>query len=299
MPSSSSDLLLAGLPEVNAEIGYLPPNMARAEVRVYPASSGLETVRPVTLAVPMTIRDMRPVADLLTLDEHGFELHVQESSFDEFYDADAVRARYYPEVARVLKALTRAEEVVVFDHNVRSSVRAARGEPGVREPVDQAHNDYTESSGPIRMRDILETAGRPDLTDHEFALVNLWRPIIGPVEDTPLALCDAGSVAFEDLITTDIHHFTEGNVKTPSHSGVIYSLHHNPGHRWYFASEMQPDEVLLLKCYDSRSDGRARFMPHTGFRNPDCPSDFVPRESIEARTLVVFPASRRNVRSAD
>ena len=51
---------------------------------------------------------------------------------------------------------------------------------------------------------------------------------------------------------------------------------------------MQPDEFLLLKCYDSRTDGRARFMPHTGFRNPACPSDFVPRESIETRTLVVF-----------
>ena len=53
---------------------------------------------------------------------------------------------------------------------------------------------------------------------------------------------------------------------------------------------MQPDEVLLLKCYDSRTDGRARFMPHTGFQNPTCPQDFVPRESIEARTLVVFDA---------
>lgn len=69
---------------------------------------------------------------------------------------------------------------------------------------------------------------------------------------------------------------------------MIYALRHNPGHRWYFASEMQPNEVLLLKCYDSRQDGRARFMPHTGFKNPDCPSEFTPRESIEARTLVVY-----------
>ncbi len=55
---------------------------------------------------------------------------------------------------------------------------------------------------------------------------------------------------------------------------------------------MQPDEVLLLKCYDSRKDGRARYMPHTGFRNPACPDDFVPRESIEARTLVIFDSPR-------
>jgi hypothetical protein len=51
---------------------------------------------------------------------------------------------------------------------------------------------------------------------------------------------------------------------------------------------MQPDEFLLLKCFDSRSDGRARFTPHTAFENPACPRDFIARESIEVRTLVVF-----------
>lgn len=287
MSLSRSDTQSA-VPAVEAEIGYLPSNLERAEVRVYPASSGLESVIPETFSVTMTIRDLRARADAPTLDECGFEFHAHASSFDRFYDEEAVRAHYYPEVEHVLKALLGAEAVIVFDHNVRSSVRAARGEPGVREPVGQAHNDYTETSGPIRMRDILGQAGRPELADHEFALVNLWRPIIGPVQDNPLALCDAASVAPDDLVTTDIHHFAEGNVETPRHTGVIYSLHHNPQHRWWYASDMQPDEVLLLKCYDSRNDGRARFMPHTGFTNPGCPADFVPRESIEARTLVLF-----------
>lgn len=289
---SEADARLAGLPEVTGEIGYLPPEIERAEVRVYPVSSGLETVQPETFSVPMPIRDMREAAGHLSLDVQGFELHTHVSSFNDFYNADAVRERYYPEVAQVLKGLLGAEEVIVFDHNVRSAVRSARGEPGVREPVAQAHNDYTVESGPVRKDAILEAAGRQDLADHEFALVNLWRPIIGPVQDTPLALCDAASVAFEDYVHTDIHHFAEGNVETPAHRGMIYSLHHNPAHRWYFASEMQTDEVLLLKCFDSRHDGRARFMPHTGFHNPNCPSEFTPRESIEARTLVVFPAAR-------
>jgi hypothetical protein len=288
MSSPNPDTHVAALPEVEAEIGYLPPEIERAEVRVYPAASGLETVRPATQAVTMPIRDLRPAADRLRLDRQGFEFHAHASSFQDFYTQAEVRARYYPEVSRVLKEMTRAEAVFVFDHNVRSSVRAARGEPGVREPVDQAHNDYTEESGPKRRDAILEKAGRGDLADRAFALVNLWRPIVGPVLDTPLALCDAGSVATADFVTTDIHHFADGDITTPAHSGVIYSLHHNPRHRWFFASEMQPDEVLLLKCYDSRKDGRARFMPHTGFNNPSCPREFVPRESIEARTLVVF-----------
>ena len=288
MSASGADSQFAALPAVEGAIGYLPAEIERAEVRVYPASSGLETVQPETRHVAMPIRDLRLAADQMRLDDCGFEFHAHETEFADFYDADAVRARYYPEVSRVLKTLLGAEEVTVFDHNVRSSVRSARGEPGVREPVDQAHNDYTEFSGPIRKDEILANAGKEQLAGHAFALVNLWRPIIGPVQDTPLAICDASSVAPGDLVVTDIHHFTEGNVSEPSHSGEIYALHHNPAHRWYFASEMQPNEILLLKCYDSRTDGRARFMPHTGFRNPDCPDDFVPRESIEARTLVVF-----------
>ena len=107
-------------------------------------------------------------ADQMRLDDCGFEFHAHQSEFSDFYDADQVRARYYPEVSRVLKSLLGAEEVIVFDHNVRSSVRAARGEPGVREPVDQAHNDYTRGSGPLRKDAILATAGRenrPGTTD--------------------------------------------------------------------------------------------------------------------------------------
>jgi len=289
MSSIKPDPLFAELPAIDADIGYLRPDTVRAEVRVYPATSALETVQPETYPVTMAIRDFRSAADRLDLDKCGFEFHSHETSFSDFYDEALVKARYYPEVSRVLKALTGAKEVIVFDHNVRSSVRSARGEPGVREPVDQAHNDYTEDSGPKRKDDILKTAGREELSHHEFALVNLWRPIIGPVQDTPLALCDAASVAPEDFIHTDIHHFAESDLETPAHRGAIYALHHNPEHRWYFASEMQPDEVLLLKCYDSREDGRGRFTPHTGFLNPNCPSEYVPRESIEARTLVVFP----------
>jgi hypothetical protein len=171
---------------------------------------------------------------------------------------------------------------------VRSATRAARGEVGVRVPVDQVHNDYTEQSGPKRKREILDEAGRSDLSNRRVAFVNLWRPIVGPVWDNPLTVCDARSVSPADLVATDIHHFGEDDLTVPRHSGQIYSVRYNPAHRWFYVSEMRPDEILLLKCYDSRADGRARFMPHTGFLNPACPSEFVPRESVEARTLVVF-----------
>lgn len=276
------------LPAVNATITYIAPSDAPARVRVYPLSSGIQTTRPAAAQHTMAIRDARPIAASLRLDEQGFALHVSPSKFTDFYNDAAVRERYYPEVSGAVRALTGAMEVFVFDHNVRSAVRAARGEAGVRVPVDQVHNDYTEESGPRRKQEVLDAAGRADLADRRVAFVNLWRPIIGPVQDNPLAVCDARSVAPDDLVTTDIHHFGEDDLTTPRHRGQIYSVRHNPAHQWFFVSDMRPDEVLLLKCYDSQNDGRARFMPHTGFLNPACPEKFTPRESIEARTLVVF-----------
>lgn len=278
----------SALPEVSAKVGYLAAGDGPMQVRIYPPTSGIATVRPASAHYAVTIRDARPIAQTLDLDEHGFELHSCPTSFSDFYDDSAVRERYYPEVETAMRALTRAAVVIVFDHNVRSAARAERGEIGVRLPVDQVHNDYTVQSGPKRKQEILEAAGRSDLLDRRVAFVNLWRPIVGPVWDNPLAVCDARSVQPDDLVATDILHFGEDNVEAPRHSGQIYSVRHNPAHRWFYVSQMQPAEALLLKCYDSRVDGRARFMPHTGFHNPACPSDFVPRESIEARTLVVF-----------
>jgi hypothetical protein len=287
-PSSNRAPIPDELPAVDAQLTYLAPGDGPVEVRVYPPASGLATVRPASAQHVVPIRDARPIADRLRLDEHGFELHSRRTAFAEFYDEAAVRERYYPEVQSVVRAIMGALAVVVFDHNVRSAARAARGEHGVRTPVDQVHNDYTEQSGPKRKREILDAAGRSDLTDRHVAFVNLWRPIVGPVLDNPLTVCDARSVSPEDLVATEIHHFGEDDLTVPRHSGQIQSVRYNPEHRWFYVSEMRPDEFLLLKCYDSRADGRARFMPHTGFRNPACPSDFVPRESIEARTLVVF-----------
>jgi hypothetical protein len=273
---------------MEVELTYLVPGDGPVEVRIYPPTSGLETVRPPSAKHRVPIRDARPIAAELRLDEHGFELHSHSTAFTDFYDDTAVRERYYPEVRDVVQSIMGAVAVVVFDHNVRSAARAARGERGVRIPVDQVHNDYTEASGPKRKSEILAAAGRADLADRRVAFVNLWRPIVGPVRDNPLAVCDARSVAPADLVATEIHHFGEDDLAVPRHSGQIQSVRYNPAHRWFYVSEMRPDEFLLLKCYDSRADGRARFMPHTGFRNPDCPPEFVPRESIEARTLVVF-----------
>jgi len=228
------------------------------------------------------------MAKQLRLDREGFVLLTQDCDIGDFLDEQVVTTHYYQQTEALLKEVTGALAVVAFDHNVRSAVGAPKGQAGVRAPVDAVHDDYTEKSGEKRVRELLEDRGQTALLHHRAALINVWRPIRGPVLDVPLAVCDARSASSEDFVETDIDHFAENDLSRPSHSGQIYSVRYNPGHRWYYAKDMQPNEVWVFKGYDSLA-GVARFTPHTGFNNPDCPPKFLPRESIEVRTVVVYP----------
>ena len=78
----------------------------------------------------------------------------------------------------------------------------------------------------------------------------------------------------------------------PDRIGEIQSLRFDAGHRWLYFPEMEPSEVLLLKCFDSATDGRARFTAHTAFDDPNTPADVEARESIEVRTLAFFAEAR-------
>lgn len=277
------------LPHVEAEMCYTAPVTEPARVRVFPPNSGRPIETPARELVRVSIYDCRPVIDDLTLDEAGFTVVQHRTAFDDFYNAERVVAEYYPESVELIKRVTGAEAVFIFDHNVRNKTRADAGESGVRLPVEGAHNDYTMSSGPRRIREILEENNATHYADLRAALINLWRPIVGPVQDHPLAICHARATRLDDFIPTEIQHFLEDDLETPHLRGEIYSFQHADHHRWFYVSDMQTDEAMLLKCFDTADDGRAMFTGHTGFRNPASPADSRPRESIELRTVVVFP----------
>jgi len=105
MLSSNRASIPDELPAVEAQLTYLAPGDGPVEVRVYPPASGLATMRPASAQHVVPIRDARPIADRLRLDEHGFELHSRRTAFTEFYDEAAVRERYYPEVQGVVQAI--------------------------------------------------------------------------------------------------------------------------------------------------------------------------------------------------
>jgi hypothetical protein len=67
--------------------------------------------------------------------------------------------------------------------------------------------------------------------------------------------------------------------------GVKYS----DRHRWYYASDMTPDEVLLIKIFDSKNDESiARRTPHSSFSDPSTDAGLPPRSSLEVRCVVYF-----------
>ena len=273
---------------IEGDIAYIDSTGQTAEHLVYPVSSGKKIVRPPNSYQKMIISDGREKIDSFNLDLQGFSLIKHKSSVADFYDNEAVKRQYYPEMIELLKTQLHATDVLIFDHNQRSKVRAAAKQPEVRNPVASAHVDYTLSSAPDRSIEILEKANKSHYVRRRLALINAWRPIIGPAEDFPLALCDVRTVQADDLVQTHIHHFSESDPDTPRHSGQIYSLRHNLSHKWYYFSAMQPDEVLLLRNWDSTADKKSDYTPHTGFKNNLAPEGTIPRESIEIRALVVY-----------
>lgn len=231
----------------------------------------------------VSIRNARPFAEELSLDHEGFELVHAPSGYVDFSNDAAIRRYYYLEVERVLQAATGAAKVIAFDHNIRNAARAARREPGIREPVSRAHNDFTARSGHERARLELEARGvavDPLMFGH-FAIINLWRPIGRPVERWPLALCDATTIQHSDLVPSDLVY--------RDRIGETYSLTYHARQRWYYFPRLEADEAILIKGYDSRESGVARFTPHTAFHDTTARLHAPERESIETRALVIYP----------
>ena len=228
----------------------------------------------------VAIFDGRPIADRLDLDREGFILMRRPTAVKDFYDEEEVRRVYYPEMDRLVREATGAAKVVVFDHTIRVDDSATQTERKVRAPVRNVHNDFTVRSAPQRVRDLLPADEAERRLAKRYGSINVWRPIRGPVETSPLAICEYGSIADADLIAAERRY--------QDRIGGVYHLAYNPNQRWYYFPRMERDEVVLLKCFDSLTDGTARWTAHGAFQDPHTPEGARPRESIEIRTLLFF-----------
>jgi hypothetical protein len=258
---------------VNAKLHYLKRGSEKPTFYRIDPPPGVPQWNGIDDEREVAIEDARGREAEFTLDQNGFALVNAPTAVTNFYDPEEIKRVYYPEVDQLLRLTTGANSVFVFDHNVRNASK-----PGLAPPSRQVHNDHTVNSAPRRVRDHLG-AEADELLKRRFGIVNVWRPIRGPVLDSPLALCDARTFTDDDLIASDLVY---AHVR-----GETSRVEYKPSHRWYYFSDMKSDEALLIRIHDSANDGRARLSFHTSFENP-LAAGAPPRESIEVRALVFF-----------
>ncbi len=224
---------------VAADFNYLAPMAERPRNYAYEPPAGIPRSNTVAQTHHVAIRSARPLLSGLSLDEAGFAVVRRRSAVQDFFDDREVRDTYYPEAEALLKDATGADRMFIFDHIARRHVPGSdgRGE-GPRQPVRRVHVDHTARSGPQRTRDLLPDEAEA-LLQGRVQIINLWRPIHGPLQDAPLGVCDARSVHLSDLVPTDLVY--------RDRVGETYSVTFNPDHRWYYVPEMEADEALLIK----------------------------------------------------
>jgi hypothetical protein len=228
----------------------------------------------------LQIRDARPLGDSLSLSRQGFELWRHDTEVGNFFDPDEIERVYNPEVEELIKQATGASNVYVFDHTVRVENEDKRTAEKVREPVLFVHNDYTKESGPQRVRDFLPPEEAEELLKRRFAVVQVWRSIAGPIQTMPLALCNAQTIAPEQLI--------DAERRTKDRVGHTQCMTYSDANRWYYVPALRRDEAILLKTFESDPENHGGVSGHSAFANPEAPADAEPRQSIESRAFAFF-----------
>jgi len=226
----------------------------------------------------VVVHDVSGEEKKYTLDSHGFQIYPHESIEKDFLDDEKIKANYYPETEQLLKDATGAVRILIFDHTIRRQPKDERTPAAaLRGPVRRVHIDQSYTASEQRVQYHLPDEAS-DLLQKRFQIINVWRPIKTVFKD-PLAVADAHSVPDSDLVGAALIY--------PNRRGETFAVKPNPNHRWYFKYGQRPDEVTLIKCYDSLNDGRARRVPHSAFTDP-AEENKEARESIEVRALVFY-----------
>ncbi|KAL2069949.1 hypothetical protein VTL71DRAFT_14629 [Oculimacula yallundae] len=233
--------------------------------------------------IELPIRDIRGRESEYTLDKDAFAVvsNVPESAERDFVDDDSIKKNYYPEVEKlILDNVEGSNRVFLFDHTVRRSNPNAH-----RAPVTRVHIDQTKKSATQRVHHHLPEEAEK-LLQGRYRIINIWRPLNGPVQQSPLGFASSSSLKDEDLIP--IQH------RYPDRTGETAGIRYNDSQKWHYLSGMRNDERLFLECFDSeatKSDTKVQGgrVPHTAFQDPRSPKNAVGRESIEVRALVFGP----------
>ncbi|KAJ5888718.1 hypothetical protein N7495_008759 [Penicillium taxi] len=236
--------------------------------------------RPIA-SLPVTIHDISGHELDYTLDKQGFQLYYHESIEKDFLDEEKIKRDYYAETEQLLKDATGASRIFIFDHTIRRAPEDFPTADQRRGPVQRVHIDQTYEAAKSRVNYHLPDDA-PELLKGRYQLINVWRPIRTILKD-PLAVADAHTVDDSSLVPVKLIY--------SDREGETYTVKPDPNIKWYYRYGQTPDLVTLIKCFDSKTDGRARRIPHTAFVNPATENE-PGRQSIEVRALVFHPDDR-------
>ncbi len=237
-------------------------------------------VEPVYLQHEMPVRNGRPLRGTFNIDTHGFVFVDHHTQVKDFTDEAQCSSVYNLEVQALIKKHTGASSVVVFDHTLRVSDEAGQKSINARPTVKGVHNDYTEDSAPRRLREIVGDAEAERRLTKRWAIVQVWRPIRGTVMIDPLGICDGRSIPQKGFIRVQRRY--------KDRTGEVYHIAHNPSHVWFHFPQMERNEALVFKVFDSDTNVASRFTAHSAFDDPATPPNAPARESIETRTFAFF-----------
>ncbi|KAF8810661.1 hypothetical protein BYT27DRAFT_7134808 [Phlegmacium glaucopus] len=227
------------------------------------------------------IENVRGKEDSLTLDTAGFQFYKHTSKHTTFANDEEIRNEYYPESTEIIKKLTGANRVEIFDHKIRHR-RPGEGESDeLSQPAADAHVDQTTAAAIAQVHKHLP-AEASKLLERRCQIINLWRPIDNPAVDWPFS-----SSSFK---SRDGHPnvLMRAMVNTGTTSETL-AVKYNENHKWKYLHGMTPEEFVLIKCFDSIQDGSvAIYTPHSAFDDPTTPEGTPYRKSIELRALVFY-----------
>lgn len=247
------------------------------------------------------VRDGRPIADHFELDTHGFVLAAHESAVSDFFDNDEIADTYVDEAEALVARLTGADFVASRGWMCRNSgehkqrkVENYSHNGGIQPPAAEAHVDFTRESADAIAAATFEERFAGEKPYRRFLVTSLWRTFSPPPQDWPLALCDGRSVERDEgtpnaLVVVDEipDQDTMLGELGPGQAVVTADVfRYRPGHRWWYFSNMNRDEAILLKFYDS-DDSVVQRVPHTAFKDMSFPGANV-RHSIELRSVAYF-----------
>jgi len=218
--------------------------------------------------VSVSIKDIRGEEELYNIDDNAFAtLKAGQSQGVDFGSSDSIKEKYYPEVEGILlKRFPDAKRVFVFDHTSRPS-------GGSRPPVLRTHIDQSKAAALAKVYTVLPKEA-DELLNGRVRIINVWRPLNGPVQSFPLAFADSKTIKDQELHVVE-HRYAD-------RTGETLSVAH-ADEQWYYWSGVDNDERLLIQCFDSEKGSR---LAHTAFEDPRTPKGARHRESIEVRVLV-------------